>query len=239
MGHLGRRIHDHAGSLSFLSFADSLINGSISELEKLCRYIIDEKISVIWGGQIFFRKQMTPEILTLMHQAGCIGLFWGLETGSQKVVDLMRKNYSIEIAMRILDDCHRIGIQNYLPLIIGFPGETPADLAETAHFIDRYRGKAVFLEPNQCAVRPNSPLYERYMDFGLAGNAYTAWTMKDKTNTPVIRASRQAIIRAVLKGREFSRDSIISELSAFNLNATIREVADEIDAFLHAWQRTE
>jgi anaerobic magnesium-protoporphyrin IX monomethyl ester cyclase len=222
-----------------IHFADSLINGSISELEKLCKCIIDEKISVIWGGQIFFRKQMTPELLTMMHQAGCVGLFWGLESGSQKVIDLMQKNYSIEIAMRILDDCHRIGIQNYLPLIIGFPGETPADLAETAHLIDRYRDKAVFLEPNQCAVRPNSPLYERYMDYGLASNDYSEWAMKDKTNTPTIRASRLAIIKAVLKGRAFSRDSIIFELSAFNLNATIREVTDEIDAFLYAWQQTE
>jgi radical SAM superfamily enzyme YgiQ (UPF0313 family) len=218
-----------------IHFADSLINGSVAELEKLCKFIIAAKISISWGGQIFFRKQMTADLLTVMHQAGCVALFWGFEAGSQRVIDLMRKNYSIEIAMRILDDCHRIGILNYLPLIIGFPGETPADLAETAHFIDRYRNKAAFMEPNQCCVRPNSPLHKNYMDYGLACNDYTAWTTTDNTNTPVIRASRHAIIRAVLKGGELSRGSIIAELDAFNLNDAIPEVSREIDAFLHAW----
>jgi anaerobic magnesium-protoporphyrin IX monomethyl ester cyclase len=217
-----------------MHFADSLINGSIRELEKLCHLIIDAKISVSWGGQAFFRQEMTADLLALMHRAGCVAFFWGLESGSQHVVDLMRKKYSLDVAMRIIDDCHRIGIRNYLPLVIGFPGETPVHLAETARFIDRCREQATFLDPNQCCVRPNSPLHARFSEYGLTSNQYTSWTTADMTNTPVIRATRHAIIRAVLKGQGSSRSSIIAELEAFKLSAILSEVAGEIDAFLRA-----
>jgi anaerobic magnesium-protoporphyrin IX monomethyl ester cyclase len=215
-------------------FADSLVNGSIPELEKLCQLIIESGISIIWGGQAHFREEMTLDLLSLMRRAGFRSAFWGLESGSQEVVDLMNKRYSLEVAKRILGDCSRVGIQSILPLIVGFPGETTLHLAETSLFIEAYRSVATFLDPNECCVRPNSPLHDRFAELGLANNLYTEWTTIDGTSTPVVRLTRLAVIRAVLKGSGPLRSAIAVELCALHISPEREEVVKEVEAFLDA-----
>lgn len=212
-------------------FADSLINGSITELEKFCRLIIASGITVKWAGQAFFREEMTTELLALMREAGCCAFFWGLESGAQTVIDLMGKNYSLDVAKTIINECHRLQIANYLPLIVGFPGETPELLAETARFVDEFKSKATFLGPNCCCVRPNSPLYESFPDFGLASNDYTEWCSTDQTNTPTIRKVRAVLITCVLQGDLYKEGAVDKGLTAFGLKSSDAIVAGELKAF--------
>jgi anaerobic magnesium-protoporphyrin IX monomethyl ester cyclase len=214
-------------------FADSLINGSIPELENLCRLILKSNILINWGGQAFFRKEMNRGLLSLMKKAGCRGLFWGLESGSQVVIDAMKKNYLLETARTIINECNAIGILNYLPLIVGFPGESTANFVETATFVEDFKDKAIFLEPNPCCVRPNSPLYEMYSQFGLKNNDYTEWQSIDMSNTPAIRKTRSAILKAILKNDLDGSASIDSKLEKYENGLCLdnEEVKNEISRY--------
>jgi anaerobic magnesium-protoporphyrin IX monomethyl ester cyclase len=213
-------------------FADSLINGAMHEFIRFCELIIENNVDVKWGGQAFFRKEMTRDVLSLARQAGCQSFFWGLESASQPVIDRMGKNYNLNVARRILFDCHELGIGSNLPLIIGFPGEACEDIAKTAIFIDEFRGKANFLEPNTCCIRPNSPLHERYGDFDLSNNDYTEWESMDGSNTILVRTTRKAIIRTVIKHESRSRKDYEEEILRLSMDSTDPIVATEIDTFI-------
>jgi len=219
-----------------IHFADSLINGAMHEFTRFCELITENGIDVKWGGQAYFRKEMTRDVLSLAKKAGCQSFFWGLESASQSVIDRMGKNYRLALARQILADCHELGIGSNLPLIIGFPGETCEDLAETAIFIDDFRGRANFLEPNTCCIRPNSPLHERYGEFDLSNNAYTDWESLDGTNTIQVRMTRKGIIRAVIKQETRSREDYKEEILRLSLDTTNPVVARELDTFIRAYR---
>lgn len=76
-------------------------------------------------------------LLTLMRQAGCSGIFFGIETGSPRMQRVIGKNLNLRRARSILDVCDRLGIRTTASLIIGYPGETARDLAGTLSFFVR------------------------------------------------------------------------------------------------------
>jgi anaerobic magnesium-protoporphyrin IX monomethyl ester cyclase len=222
-----------------IHFADSLLNGAMGEFTRLCELIIENGIKVQWGGQAYFRKEMTRDLLSLAKKAGCQGFFWGLESASQPVINRMGKNYSLTLARRILTDCHELGLVSFLPLIIGFPGESSADLAETAIFIDDFREKASFLEPNTCCIRPNSPLFDRYGEFALADNNYTEWSSLDGANTKQVRDARKGIIKTVIKQETRRREKYEDEILNLSIDTKDHVVAGELDAFIMAYQELQ
>jgi radical SAM superfamily enzyme YgiQ (UPF0313 family) len=72
-----------------------------------------------------------PELLDLMRQAGCSGLFFGVETGSQRLQTVIDKGLDIAQAREVIDAAQRLGMTNTVSLISGFPEENQDDLRET------------------------------------------------------------------------------------------------------------
>jgi hypothetical protein len=71
-----------------------------------------------------------------MAEAGCVMLSFGVESGSDAVLQRMRKGFSAEEAAAALQATHRAGILNRVNLIAGFFHETDQDVADTERFLD-------------------------------------------------------------------------------------------------------
>jgi hypothetical protein len=70
-----------------------------------------------------------------MRAAGCLKLVFGLESYSQRVLDLMEKGTKRDIIDRILNDCLDEGIAAHVYTIVGFPTETEEEAFESVNFI--------------------------------------------------------------------------------------------------------
>lgn len=114
---------------------DSLINGNIKELEKLCDLIIEHKLDVSWSGKASIRRQMVRPLLDKMRAAGCHGLDYGLESGSEQIVRDMNKGFDLPTARQVLKDTHQSGIQVGVFLLVGFPTETENHFNESLDFL--------------------------------------------------------------------------------------------------------
>ncbi len=79
-------------------------------------------------GNARIRPEMTDKLLRKMHQAGCIGLWYGVESGSQRILNKMKKGYDLETAKKVIHDTARNGIRVLIFMIVDFPGETRAIL---------------------------------------------------------------------------------------------------------------
>ena len=88
-----------------------------------------------WGGCMRFEKVLNRDLLETGHQGGCAMILFGLETASQRMMEIMVKGTRIENTRRILQESHDVGIWNHTFFFFGFPGETIDDAQETANFV--------------------------------------------------------------------------------------------------------
>ena len=205
-----------------ISLSDSNLNADMRMLRRFVDLVLEHKLKITWGGQAHISPHMTTEFIEKLARSGFCSVFWGIETGSQHVVDLMNKRYHQTDARRILRDCSRAGIAQHIPIILGFPGETPEDVAETIEFIFEYKdlpGCHVHL-PCQIVVRPNSPLHSRYEEFGLSNNSYYEWCTVDGTNTLPIRIARRFVARQAHGNASLSMEGLVDtgEMPVIRLN---------------------
>lgn len=99
----------------------------------LCKLMIDQKINLRWtcNSRVDY---VDEEMLTLMAQAGCWLISWGLESGNEQILKHARKGAYPEKAVNSLTIAHKVGIKNWGYFIIGLPGETETTIKETIAF---------------------------------------------------------------------------------------------------------
>ena len=128
-------------------------------VETFCRYLLDDGFKLEWACEARVDSLYNnPELLPLMASAGCRGLYLGVESGSQRVLDLMNKQITVEQIENVFHSCRSLGIKTYASMCYGIPGEEQADRDETQQFLKRIQPDAVS-EAVFIGI-PRSPLYE-------------------------------------------------------------------------------
>jgi radical SAM superfamily enzyme YgiQ (UPF0313 family) len=127
---------------------------------EFCRAIIALDLPGIgFGTPNGIRLQKgSPELWLLMKRAGWRSLNVAPESGSQKVLNIMKKDLDIEIVPKVVNDIRAAGLKVQAYFIIGYPGEAPVDLEETSDLIKRCRFNFVFL--NNFQPLPGTPVYD-------------------------------------------------------------------------------
>jgi hypothetical protein len=107
-------------------------------------------------------KGFNSDILSTMRKAGFCSIVWGLESGSQKVLNLMNKGININIASRVLKMAKKNKIANFCSVIYDFPGETCQDIKRTISFLKEH-AKYISAACSQLFVlSPWAPIYKTY-----------------------------------------------------------------------------
>lgn len=117
---------------SFFRFTDSSITSSHNGLA-ICDEIIRRNLQVSWSA--FARAdEITEKTASTLAEAGCKCVLIGVESGSQKILDSMRKGTSINHILNSVKILKERKIQVRGSFIIGFPGECEADILSTINF---------------------------------------------------------------------------------------------------------
>lgn len=100
---------------------------------ELCKLMIEENIKIKWtcNSRVDF---VDEEMLTLMGNAGCRLISWGIESGNEQILKHARKGAYPDKAERALHWAKKAGIMNWGYFIIGLPGETEETIRETINF---------------------------------------------------------------------------------------------------------
>jgi radical SAM superfamily enzyme YgiQ (UPF0313 family) len=115
----------------------SIINESLPPkmLNKIAQLLINKQMQIKWYAGARFDKNFDLNTLHLLKQSGCEKLYFGLESGDQKVLKEMNKGTNIEVIRRVLRDTKEVGIGVHLFIMIGFPTETLKELQSSKGFI--------------------------------------------------------------------------------------------------------
>lgn len=131
--------HVRSFGVNTVSFVDEMFAANKSRVEKICNMMIQKK----WPEQGFrwtcnLRVDyVDSKLIGLMKKAGLFYLIFGLESGSNRMLEKMGKNATVEQALKAIKIVreHKIAINS--TFIIGLPEETEEDLKKTYDFIKK------------------------------------------------------------------------------------------------------
>jgi len=131
------------------------------------------------------------ELLSHLKQAGCYSVAYGIESGSQKIIDIINKEITLEQAEEAVRLSHEVGLQTIGYFMIGNPGETPETIRQTIQFAKRL--KLDFVQFSVTIPYPGSKLYELYLDGSKVDDIpweSFVYADLDKKTTPVFENSQ-------------------------------------------------
>ena len=104
-------------------------------LRKLADEILRRKLTVSYWTNVRFEKAFTPELTYLMAKSGCIAVSGGLEVASPRILKLINKGITIEIASESMKNFAEVGIMTHAYLMYGFPTETAEETVESLEVV--------------------------------------------------------------------------------------------------------
>jgi radical SAM superfamily enzyme YgiQ (UPF0313 family) len=100
--------------------------------------------------------------LIAARQSGMMRINFGLETGSQSLLDLMDKGTLVEANSKFMKDAHAAGLSVRTTMMQGYPGETAADLDQTVDFLLEHRSYLDRVRLSQFKAIPGTRFHEEY-----------------------------------------------------------------------------
>jgi anaerobic magnesium-protoporphyrin IX monomethyl ester cyclase len=121
---------------------------------------------------------VTREVLLHWKRNGCTTVNYGVESGSQRMLDIMEKKTSVEDNINALKWTAEAGLNTIVQLVIGMPGESNQTIRETIEFlkivsssllISLQKAPSNFVSINYAQALPGTPLYEWARQHGYIG----------------------------------------------------------------------
>jgi anaerobic magnesium-protoporphyrin IX monomethyl ester cyclase len=141
---------------------------------EICDLMIKRGLRATWQAAGRVNTLLNDSLIEKMKQAGCVEVLLGIETGSERLLNIMRKGTSLAMAKECCAKLHKHGISCYNSFILGAEGETFATMLST--FIFSKRLSAMFSVFNILVPFPGTPVFEKYYkDFDRPDTDWTDW----------------------------------------------------------------
>jgi|GEM_PF-275223 len=124
--------------VKFISFGDDTISADFSRLIALCDVLKD--IDIRWAGECRV-DVMTKDLAITLANSGCVGLQFGVESGSQDLLDQMGKDITIKQVEQAVKWCVDAGLYIICSLMIGIPEDTLTTIKQTIDFAEKIQSK--------------------------------------------------------------------------------------------------
>lgn len=155
------------------SFADDNFFMIKGRVEEFCNKIIEKGIAIEWiaPARLDYLPYYSAESMQLLKKSGCFQLSMGAESGSQKMLDFIKKGIKVQHIYDSVEKCKEAGITPVLSFVWGFPTETWEDTLETLKCIEKVKkiyDKTVINGLFSCTVYPGTTIAEiASSSFGL------------------------------------------------------------------------
>jgi len=120
------------------------------------------RLGVTWSCNA--KADVPRDTLEVLRDNGLRLLLVGYETGSQEILNRIRKGTRIDVARRFTEDCHRLGITIHGTFIVGLPGETRETLEATIRFAREINPHTI--QVSLATPYPGTELYRQAQEQG-------------------------------------------------------------------------
>jgi len=228
-----RGIIDKYGFRSF-NFMDDTFFIDKPRTHRLLELLEPLKINFRCHGRVGFD---TKDDYVRLKKAGCKQICWGIESGSQFILDQMNKHATVTQGKQAIAWAKELGILDRIFLIVGLPGESEKTLDDTRRFIEEvdpsqyfvstfqpYPGTDVWREPGKYGVTKIYRNFSRYIqiygnNLGGGCNIDTWWASRNEMDE-LEREFRKWIGDRVMYGplQDYERRIETGEVKCLNLS---------------------
>lgn len=100
-------------------------------------------------------------LLTKMAESGCVGLYFGIETGSARMQEVCKKRLDLDLVRPMLDAADDLGIETTASFITGYPEELEQDQDDTLDMLGRCFSPSCLPQLHMLAPEPGTPMFEQ------------------------------------------------------------------------------
>ncbi len=151
MQHLSER-----WGIKHILFVDDLFTASKKRTTRLCELIINSGLQMTWSCASRV-DVINPQTLKLMKQAGCWEMSFGLESGSNELLQKMDKSASLDKSVQAIQWAHEAGIRSKGLFMLGYPGENEDTISQTKAFVRSI--PLTIMNLTKFTPYPGSPIY--------------------------------------------------------------------------------
>jgi anaerobic magnesium-protoporphyrin IX monomethyl ester cyclase len=187
-----------------VTFYDDAFTVNRERVLKICNELHTRNLDMTWdcGTRV---DMLDRELLQIMHNAGCIAVWLGVESGSEAILGAMNKKIKLDQTRKAYKIANEVGLMTIANVVLGFPGETEKTAWETIKFVKE-------LNPDDVGFYvatpyPGTPMYDqvkkngwlRVTDFDkydTAGPTFeTPWLSMEKLAEIRYKAYQQFYLR--------------------------------------------
>lgn len=136
---------------------DDTFNVDKQRVLDICNLIKERGLDIYFDIRARIDR-INKEMLIALKEAGCVRIHYGVESANQRILEILRKDITIEQAERVIKMTKDVGIETLAYFMIGNPTETREEILNTIKFARK-------LKPDYCHFSvttpfPATPLYE-------------------------------------------------------------------------------
>jgi radical SAM superfamily enzyme YgiQ (UPF0313 family) len=222
-------------------FNDDTFTWDMERAREFCERLLDKNLGITWFA--FSRVDtVTRELLALMKRAGCVSINFGVESGDDHMLQVMKKGATRDQARQALRWSRELGFKTLASFLFGLPGETRDSIERTINF-------AIELNPhialfNVLVPFPGTEVYARFPQFHTTDSrALAAFKTASAGGEPLFIAEglsapilRRALVRA--NRRFYLRPTYLMEQLRWmtSLEVTIAHVSGAVGLLRKTWQ---
>lgn len=128
--------------------------------EHLADAILQSEMKIYYYALAKPVKHFSSQLLAKLFSSGCCYLIWGVESGAQRLLDLMNKGTNLEDMAVVLRDAATLGIYNHTYVMAGFPTETADEFQQTLDFLQSNRTNIAAVHKGIFHLEHGSPVFE-------------------------------------------------------------------------------
>ena len=161
-------LRDTFGAGAF-AFYDDTFTYDVNRAIAICDEMKARKFDLPWDCRTRVDK-LSKELLTKLRNTNCQLIHFGIETGSQQMLNIMRKGTTVEQNSNAIKIAKESDILVAISLVIGYPGETQQMLQQTVDFIQKTKPDYVYM--CEAVPYPGTELYDyvKELDLELSEN---------------------------------------------------------------------
>ncbi|MDP3830740.1 MAG: radical SAM protein, partial [Ignavibacteriaceae bacterium] len=151
---------------NFIFFQDDTLTVDINRLNRILDLIIVNKLKIAWLCESRVDIE-DKEIFKKMSEAGCIGLQFGIESGSQEILDKVNKNITLDEIMESLSAAVKYNLTPICSFMIGHWLDTPQTIDDSISFAIKVQKE--FLCQSLFSIStplPGTRLYNKIEEYG-------------------------------------------------------------------------
>ncbi len=158
----------------FFSINDDCFTLNPHRALRIAHGIRDLDLHCQWGctGRL---ERITPALLKELRDCGCIDIFFGVESGSPRILERLGRQYTPDKVMEVYHCCMDLGMAPAFSFIVGLPGEGREELEETYRLLDKLRGVSVGL--HLLTPLPGTAIAEHPEQFGITLSGHDPGTL--------------------------------------------------------------